>query len=331
MNKFTFKTGAIILVLGFLLSFTTTQSQAQELERTYRGIIINPAIVHLELNPGETYKDIIKLTNDFEHRQTINFFPSISSFRQQAETGNAEFYNNETLPLRLNAPKWISFEEAEYSLAFEEKATSNYTIQVPENASPGGHYVALVYSDNDDTENIQVQKSIASLLFITISGEINEDGEFLEFTSKKPWYEFAPFEFSIRYKNTGNVHTQVGGNIFIYRGNSAEPIGTIKVNEDIKYALPKSVRNFEEAFTSGWITLENGKLNINGEDFPKIHIGKHKASLRLKNTQDNQRVTAESELFFWVIPWRLILLLLLIIASVTAFFVIKKKKRNKYK
>lgn len=326
--KKSFKATLFVLFVILYLIFPAKTVFAQDVPRTYWGIIINPAIIYLELDPGEIYNGSLQLKNDFEHGNLVTYYPSSWNFAQRGETGNPIFYQDHELSDNINAANWISFSETEYNIRFAEGKQSHFTINVPLDADPGGHYAALVYTEEkaDSDEVVEVSKSISSLLFITVSGDIYEDGDLVEFKSDKSFYDFTPVHFTIRYKNTGNIHTQVGGNIFIHKGDITKAVETLQVNEDVNLALPGSIREYFETFNNGFITREDKKFNINWDQFPKFHFGKYTATLKLKHTVNNERVTIERDVTFWIIPWEIILGILILIILVIVLY---KRKRNR--
>ncbi len=315
-------------ILTLFLYLVASDVNAQDVERTYWGIIINPAIIHLELDPGEVYNGSLQLKNDFEHGNLVRYYPTSFNFRQRGETGDPEFYYNEDLQIEFNSADWISFSETEYNINFGEGKQSHFEINVPENAEPGGHYVALVYTEEagDDRDYVEVSKSIASLLFIKVTGDENENGEIVDFKTDKTFYDFTPVNFSIRYKNTGNIHTQVGGNIFIHKGDITKTVDTIKVNEDVNLVLPGSIREYFEEFNNGFITKDGNKFIFNWDQFPKMYFGKYTATLKLRHTVNNERVTTEESIEFWIIPWGLILIVVLILIFIIILY---KRRRNR--
>lgn len=297
--------------------------------RIFFGVVIEPALDEVSLAPGGKHSDTIRLTNDFQEGETFTFYPQAVNFRQAGESGVAQLYINEELPDSADASDWISFAEESYTVSFGESVTSNYTLTIPPDAEPGGYYIALVYKkqETENVSNVAIGEAIGSLLFITVEGDLDRNGELLEFKTDKRLYDFTPVEFSIRYKNTGNVHDAVGGNIFIHQGDISNPVATLEVNPDGKIVLPGSIRQYFEYHNSGFIRWDEGRLKFEFKEFPKLHFGRYKATLKLKHFQNGERVTTEKEVTFWVIPWELILILIIIILAV-AYYIRRKMKKN---
>lgn len=342
MKKSFFKVTLLLIVLSSVLSPFSTVS-AQEDKLNYFGIIINPAIIFLEANPGETITDVVRLTNDFQERDPsqpnyigtskVIYYPSSLVFQQSGEEGIAQFVFDSNLPYAQDASKWVSFSESSYIIDYGQTVESNFVLQVPTDAQPGGHYFGLVYGDNQGElyDEVSLSKSIAALVFLTVRGDVEKDGKLVEFDTGKNWYEFGPVDFKIRYENTGNVHEVLGGNIFVHKGDITKPIATLTVNErGEKVALPRSVREIRENWGDGFIVKKaEGGYKLNWDSITKIYVGKYKATLKLRHSSNGERVTSEAEISFWMIPWKLIAALVLIITGFVIYFIVSRRKRSK--
>lgn len=340
MRKF-YKLLIPLLFIGlFYIAFTFVPAYAQ---RVYYGLIISPAVETLGVERGQVYKGELRITHDFEEGKPIRLYPYAISFVQDGETGNAKFLENEEIDGKEDASKWVNFNEESYYLEFEDTVIVNYTITVPENATPGGHYVALIFSRSSDgiskDSGIGLGQEIGDLILMTVGGEYVDRGELVDFSvvdvgKDNDWiakdnFEFLPVYFSIRYRNTGTVHTHIGGNIFIHKGDITKPVATLNVNEKAGYTLPNSIRNYVENWNGGWITKNDfGSLVFNKDNFLKIYWGNYHATLMLKHTVNGERVTSQHDVTFSVIPWRLIVIVVLTVIMIITL-VISLNKKNK--
>ena len=324
-------------IIGFFSIFLTSLlfpliAKAQE-DQNFLGIINDPAIIITDVDPGQLYETTVNLTHNFEDESAVTFIPDARPFIQSGETGSPEYLFEENLPDIVNAAAWVEFGEEEYALNAGDTKESSITIQIPDDVDPGGYYVALIYGDNPEAtgEAVSVSKNIVSLVFLTVRGDAEQDGSILDFTTDRTIYEFMPVNFSIRYENKGSVHQLPGGNVFIHRGDISNPIGTIVFNEEQGMTLPGSVRAYSESFTDGFLYYEDGRLKMDQSKFPRIFFGEYTATLKFKHTVNGERITAEKEVSFWIIPWKLILLLILLIVGIILLIRrIRKKRKEKY-
>jgi hypothetical protein len=323
---------AAIFSLSILAPVTNVDAQEgdENESRIFFGIVIEPALQEISVAPGQTFSDKIKLTNDFESGSEFTFFPEPVNFRQAGESGVAELYVNEELPDSADAAEWFTFQEESYSLDFGESVESNFTMTVPADAEPGGYYVALTYKkeQNEQVDNVAIGEAIGALLFITVEGDLNRTGELLEFKTDKRFYDFTPVEFQIRYKNDGNIHDIVGGNIFVHTGDVTDPIETMEVNPDGRIVLPGSIRQYSEIYNSGFIRWNDGRLSIQWSEFPTLRFGRYQATLKLKHFENGDRITTERQVSFWIIPWEIILIVILLVLLI-AYVVRRRMSKDK--
>lgn len=330
----------IILIIGLVLTLEYISAQT----KNYFGIIIQPAIDSYTVEPGDVITGTVDLTNDFQERnpnettyigeETVTYYPSTIQFKQDGESGNPIFYHNNTDSDELVASRWITFDSTSYSMDYAEVKTVTYTITVPENAEPGGHYVALVFNEQQPesfNEQVSVNKAISELLFITVSGDVNSSGELLEFKSRKKIYEWPPLDFYIRYKNTGNVHEIVKGTVTIHRNSINSPIAVLDVNPDETIVLASSVRTYDIQQKEGFIYYEDGVPRANFNKLSQFYLGKYTATLQLEHMYNNQLTVTTLSVTFWIIPWKLILLIILLLLLITALAVGRKRRKKKQK
>jgi len=142
-----------------------------------------------------------------------------------------------------------------------------------------------------------------------------------EFSSDKSTYEFLPASFTIRVKNTGNIHVVPSGTIFVKRGNAT--VATLSINPGQGNILPNSTRTFTVEWNDGF-PLYVPKLDASGQPISnpdsttaktlkwdlseanKLRIGKYNAQAVLVYDDGTRDVPLEANIGFWVVPWRLV-------------------------
>lgn len=308
----------VFLILSLIILVLPKAVHAQADTQTFLGIIIDPAIIITDVDPGQLYTTTINLTHNFESDKAVTFYPKAYPFTQSGESGSPEYMFDTNLPDVVNTGAWVEFEEDEYVLNQGETKKSHISIQIPEEADPGGYYVALMYGDTPEKtgEAVSVSKNIVSLVFLTVRGEAEQDGQIIEFSTDKTLYEFLPVNFIIRYENTGTVHQLPGGNIFVHKGDISNPVGTLVFNENQGMSLPDATREYNESFTDGFLYFEDGKLKMDQSKFPRLFFGEYTATLKFKHTVNGERITVEREVSFWVIPWKLMIVIVVIIVGI---------------
>jgi len=336
-----YKLYLIISLFFFLTGGAFLQTQAQETsdERTY-GIVITPAIEFLNLVPGETYSGEISLTNDLEVEEDITLYPVAYMFTEDSDNpGSPVFLFDTSAPLVSDISAWTTFSNTQYFIAHRDTIKAEYDIKVPENAEPGGHYLALVFLENSEesSEAININKAIATLAFATIAGDTVQQGQLVDFKPSQSIYAFTPVNLEIVYENSGNVHDVIGGDIFIHRGDITNPVAQFEVNSTGRISFPGTTRTFTEQFTSGFIQLSNdGTWSLVKDQFPTLPFGQYTATLKLKHTVGNVRETTTRDVTFWIIPWPVILAFVIVVLLLFVYVynrqqgVVKYVKSKKY-
>ena len=108
------------------------------------GLTISPPIVELELKPGESKANIIRISNPTE--ALVEAYPKTMDFRAKGESGEPAFMEGEEAGGNYALSSWITFSEPKIAMASEQVKEFSYTITVPTNAEPGGHYGAVFFA-----------------------------------------------------------------------------------------------------------------------------------------------------------------------------------------
>ena len=176
-------------------------------------------------------------------------------------------------------------------LAAEQSVNLPFSIRVPQDASPGGHYAAILIGQKPvkegGTTQTTVSSFVSSLLFVRIAGDVHEEGFVREFSTDKAWYQAQEADFNLKFENVGNVHLRPVGEIVIYNMWGKER-GVIDINHTAGFGnvLPGTIRNF----SFKW----DGENSV-------FDIGRYRAELTLQYGEEGHK-NIDSTLNFWVIP-----------------------------
>lgn len=267
---------------------------------------VSPPRNEISLNPGESYSNDIKITNNND--SPIEVSVNINNFIVTDENGtpNPIIDNNSPYSLIL----WITYSPNTLKIAPHQFDNLTYTINIPNNAVPGGHYAMFTFTPNapKNSNLIAVSSQIASLINVVVSGNINEKAILKNLTKN---YNFAEDKLNLRTNvyNLGNVHIKPVLYASIYSmdktfiSSKAFPVFNI---------FPNAGRIYKEEFTIPWWLPGKYTLKIIGS------YGKH---------------TLYYTTSFWAVSEKFMLVILLIfiaIATFTAKKIVKKKnKENK--
>lgn len=305
-NKSTLLTVSLIAVLGLTLLPIMPAKAA-------RGIKIVPSLVDDLVEPGEVLKKSVRVTNIAETPATM--YAILMDFKPTGEEGKA----------RLIAPNseegafiasWIDITQEPIEFKPGEEKTIPYTIAVPENAGPGGHYGAISFGtkapktrpgDSEKGAAVGISQQTVSLVLLQVAGDVSEKAIVREFAADKNVYS-TPFEskFTIRVENLGNTHISPRGVIEI-KDMFGRKVSSITINDKNANILPDSIRKFESIWrgSSGFGRYE-ATLSLSYGTPPSLG-GKGKKTLSIKT-------------YFWVFPTRIMLFSFIGIVIISGLF-----------
>lgn len=284
----------LTVLVGSLCTLSTTAFAQGAGSLTFT---VTPPLFQLSLQPGEVWTSGIQVVNSNPYDMVVYAEPVL--FRPTGESGRPEFvdvtYEGAEQGVALDQSTlagWITVPTAQITIPREQTYTLPVAITVPDDATPGGHYAAILIGNTPPKgrpgeSTISVTSSIASLIFLRIAGDVIEDGRIREFSTEQSLYEDATARFHLRFENQGNVHLQPQGDITVYNMFGKQR-GYIPVNHVNGYGtvLPESIREF--AFT--W-TSDTGSWDI----------GRYRAEATIGYGQES-KTFAQATAYFWVLP-----------------------------
>jgi hypothetical protein len=317
---FLFVSLSLILYLAFILLLSPS-ALAQTPDPGLR-LVTSPLPISLVTEPGKTITTELKVKNGGTRPETLKI--DLMKFKAYEESGKPQLLEPEPGDDFLT---WVSFSESSFTLAPDEWKTITATFVVPETAS-FGYYYAFIFSRAEDTQPLDSQQTVVvggTAVLVLLEARVPDAKREIavaEFSVAKRFYEFLPATFSIRLKNTGNVHIAPRGNIFIDRG-STHDFAILEVNSEKGNILPGSSRVFDASWTDGFPVytekIQDGKTVLDEQGNPtyelawdwndasKLRFGKYQAKLLLIYDDGSRDVPIEGEVSFWVVPWRLVL------------------------
>lgn len=284
-----------LLTLGYLFVLgPQTKSYAQT---ESASLAIVPPSFDLALEPGESTASAIRIENLTD--KPINLKVVTRNFTAQGEEGDINLTEEEST---FSLAKWITVTPNEIIVPQRSKQTFNFTISVPPDAEPGGHFGSIVFTTTP-TANLSesgalLAQEIGSLILTRVAGQSIEKAEIESFTPDVSFAEFGPISFTTRVKNLGNVHIKPTGIIEItdMLGNKAV------IPLESKNVLPEAVRKL----SAKW-----GERSL---------IGKYTATLVLTYGSSSEKITASTE--FYMFPVRYALAAF---AGLFILFIIRKR------
>jgi hypothetical protein len=216
-------TGIACLILGqWILSFPASAQAGTD-------ISITPLRTELDIAPGVAQSGTLTLTNGGEEAQDVSF--SAETFNVKNEAYDYTFTQN------TPESSWIRFTQSSLQIAPGKSVDIGYSVNVPTSAEPAGYYVALLATHTPNAgSGIIPSAQVASLLYITVTGDTVSTGKVLELRS--PVVSFGTARWSASLQNTGTVHFRSNYTVTL-RNMVGQAVGEAL---DSRLILPGSIR-----------------------------------------------------------------------------------------
>jgi len=225
--------------VGLLLAGSLANAPLVRAQETTK-IAVSPVSFDFGVNPGATETNVIKVTNSSD--SDLQLEARVENILGADENGKVQLTEKET---EFSLSSWVTVTPNRFSLKPKESRTISFTIKVPKNAEPGGHYgsvlIGTVAAANESTGSSIVQR-VGSLLLVRVAGEARERGGITQFQTKTysgtweeqkssdntttflvpkaeqldkeknaSYFSNGPIAFQLTFKNDGNVHFQPQG------------------------------------------------------------------------------------------------------------------------
>lgn len=183
----------VLLICIYFFGFTRVIVQAKQ-----TGIKVSPLRARPVLDPGQSSTASLTVTNETSSMQKLEF--SAEQFGVTNEKYNYSFKKSDSAD-------WVKFVDNSLELQPGKSIRVPYSLAVPTNASPGGHYIALLVSTKKQQKSNTINEvyRVASLLYIQVNGDIKKQSTFTSFDVS--WLTTkSSLPFTIRLASQGNTH-----------------------------------------------------------------------------------------------------------------------------
>ncbi len=286
------------------------------------NLTTSPLPINLVAKPGSTTSTDLRVRNN--NSQTERLKITLYKFRAYGDEGKPLI---EDLTSQDEYKNWVKFSQNEFNAEPNTWKTIKMTISLPPSAA-FGYYYAVGFSRADEAAPGKGKSAISGSTAVLVLLEAESPNakkklDLVTFSSVKSIYEFLPSTFAVKVRNSGNVHVVPHGVLYIQTGNKT--VGQVKLNSNLGNVLPDSYRNFTADWAEGyphWVNKEEDgktvldkrgnpvrKLVLSGFDISKLRFGKYTARMVFVYDNGREDIPLESEVSFWVIPWRFLLLL----------------------
>lgn len=288
-----------------LFFFLIVHQQVHAEQDTGLSLSVTPTLFQMSASPSQEWNSGVKVINN--NKQPITVYANVVNFAPEGESGEGKFIPLPPLGEQDGSTlaEWMTISNEPIVIPPEQSYTFPFSVNVPENAAPGGHFAAiLIGTKPPETEGaikVATSQVVTSLFFVRIAGDVVEKGIVREFNVSKKIVSVPHADLSVRFENKGNVYLQPQGEIVITNMWGKER-GTIPINQQTHFGnvLPDSIRKFEFSWS--------GEPSFSD-------IGRYKAILTLEYGDEGKKFVT-SIAYFYVIP---IKAGLIVLGSIIAF------------
>ncbi len=269
------------------------------------ALTLTPIRLEVSGDPGQTLNEKITLIN--EGKTPEIFYSSFENFTAEGETGNPTWSTpTDDLGTWMNSTDTVSL------LPGEQKNVP-FTISIPKNAEPGGHFAGIFWGTTPKLQaggQVAIGAKTGVLVLLSVSGPTSEKGGILSFGTKdqQAFYKALPIDFSYRFQNNGSDRIKPTGSVVI-----SNTIGftsaTLPANPIEGNILPQSVRRLETSWNGSDIInpadseTPRNFIEQTKYEWSNFAFGHYTAHMHLTYGKSEQ--VADSSYAFWVFPWEL--------------------------
>jgi hypothetical protein len=197
----------------FLSLFLVLAHPQSALAQMGTSLTIIPPKFELFANPGDTMTETIRVKNNSDTPQTYGIL--IEDFSSAGEEGQVVLEEDEKTA-NYSLKNWIEPSSRNVVIQAGEETTFPFTITVPKDAEPGGHYASVLFQLGGPTvEGVtNVKHRIGALVLLRVSGNVVEKAQIESFDAPQ-FSKKSPVIFTLRVKNEGTTHINPAGTVII--------------------------------------------------------------------------------------------------------------------
>lgn len=229
------------LITGLLFSLSSVWGvQAAEEGNERESIALSPVKKDYKFDAGSSHADSVTIINDGAVAYSLKVYAS--PYSVTGEDYTPDFF---TTRKNTDIDSWVKFGQSTYKLEPGASVTVPYTIVVPADATPGGHY-GVIFAETQpatgqrETSSVERKKRVGALLYATVNGTYQMGGTFKGV--RTPGLQFtSPLKSELTIENTGSSDFDVD-TVFAV----SDIFGSRKYTDTKEYRLlPKTERKIQ--------------------------------------------------------------------------------------
>ncbi len=252
------------------------------------GLKVSPAVLEDNAALGQVYQFSVTVTNLAQTETSL--VAKARDIKGLDESGLPIFASpGETTDYSLSS--WIDLPSDAITLGPGETRSIPFSVRVPADASPGAHFGGVFLESEAPSlasSGAGIGYSVGTIIDLKLPGDVVEDAQLREFSTKQFIYGTPAVAFSAKVSNLGNVLARPTGVIEI-TDMFGKKVGTVNINETAAPVFPGSDRSY----AASW-------------DSDSFAFGRYQAVLSLVYG-DQERKTISATASFWILPLKPIL------------------------
>jgi len=266
------------------------------------GYRVSPVRTDLTIKPGASTTTIVYIQNASSAVENLQVL--VNDFQPpKDESGNPELLLNGATAPQHSLKQFVTVPTPTFTLQPGQQRAVSVTIHVPAGTAGGGYYGAIRFAPvgAPGDKNVNLNASIASLVLITVTGNLSEQLSIAGFGVAQGdvtdlhsiFFNNKNLKAVVRFQNSGNVQEQPFGKIVLKKGSKTLATYSVNNTDSPGNVLPDSVRRF------------TANLNHIGS------FGKYKIIGNFGYGSKGQLLTASAT--FYVIPVAVIILVVVLL------------------
>ncbi len=295
------------------------------------ALTVSPVKIDITGDPGTTVHGEIELFNEQDSNKT--FYSSFENFETNGESGAPSFVG-----AKDGLATWLQT-DTQVVLNSNQRTKVPFSITIPYGAEAGGYFAAIFFGSQppgkQESSQLAIGGKLGILVFLKVSGKVEEGGGLLDFTTKNNqiFFDALPINFYYRVNNTGGDRVIPQGLLEVKNLGFLNSFSG-KANLKDGSVLPRSIRKFEV----GWVNdqalseKEKSELGFFGKAFLELkafNFGWYTANLNIFWGENNSK-SFSSRLSFFIIPWHLLMIVGVFLLVVLGFGFFGLKRYNRW-
>lgn len=208
------------------------------------SISLYPVSFRIQADPGQTWKGIITVTNP--NATQLGVQPEKENLGGGAE-GSIQLLGADANSYGLAS--WIQIDGKPSLLQPGQKKDFPFSIHVPFNATPGGHYAAVLFRAIPSQQaggaagaGVGVSGRVGSVVLLEVSGDVKRSAV-LESVDAPKFLSHGPFTVTLKINNTGNSYFNPEGSVTFQN---------LFWKQDVSWDPRVVFPGFDRTFTATW-------------------------------------------------------------------------------